>query len=261
MPEPGHAFICYASGDADHADRLQQALKAAGIPVWRDVADVWPGEDWRLAIRDAITKDALAFLACFSRAGLALAKSAQNEELLLAIEQLRQRRPQDVWLIPIRFDDCDLPDLDLGAGRTLTSLRCADLFGDRYEIESARLVQAIQRILGIHAHMAESRTAVPDGTGPAADIHLTSSDRQALLQELAFVYRGEVRADTLLDRIGFPRQYRPSLPSGSSILLWSEIFTEFDRGVIRHPYRQLLNAARSEYEGNQVFASLGQRYL
>lgn len=260
MPEPGHAFICYATGDADHADRLQQALAHAGIPVWRDVADVWPGEDWRLVIRDAITKDALAFLACFSGASVALARSAQNDELLLAIEQLRQRRPQDVWLIPIRFDDCDIPDLDLGAGRRLTSLRCADLFGDRYEIESARLVQAIQRILGINAHMADSRTAQPGG-GPAADIHLTSSDRQALLQELAFVYRGEVRADALLDRIGFPRQYRPNLPGGSSVLLWSEIFTEFDRGVIRIPYRQLLDAARSEYAANQVFASLGQRYL
>ncbi len=43
----GHVFISYVREDSDHVDRLQRALQAAGIPVWRDTADLWPGEDWR----------------------------------------------------------------------------------------------------------------------------------------------------------------------------------------------------------------------
>ena len=48
-----------------------QLLEAAGIPVWRDTADLWPGEDWRMNIRRAITDNALVFIACFSLVSLA----------------------------------------------------------------------------------------------------------------------------------------------------------------------------------------------
>jgi hypothetical protein len=53
----------------------------------------------------------------------------QNEELLLVIDQLCRRPPDDPWLTPVRFDDCDIPDLKLGADRTLASIHRADLFG------------------------------------------------------------------------------------------------------------------------------------
>jgi hypothetical protein len=45
---------------------LQQGLKAAGVLVWRDTAGLWPGEDWRVKVRDAITHDALVSIACLS---------------------------------------------------------------------------------------------------------------------------------------------------------------------------------------------------
>jgi TIR domain-containing protein len=63
----GHAFISYVREDSQQADRVQQVLEAAGVPVWRDTADLWPGQDWRAEIRRAITSDALVFIACFLR--------------------------------------------------------------------------------------------------------------------------------------------------------------------------------------------------
>jgi TIR domain-containing protein len=144
----GHAFISYVREDSHHVDRLQRDLEDAGIAVWRDTADLWPGEDWRMKIRRAITDNALVFIACFSSQSTARTKSYQNEELALAIDQLRQRRPDIPWLIPVRFDDCRVPDLDLGGGRTLTSIQRADLFGDRREADSKRLLAIIQRLLG-----------------------------------------------------------------------------------------------------------------
>jgi FxsC-like protein len=152
----GHVFISYVREDSAQAARLQELLHAAGIPVWRDTEHLWPGEDWRVKIRHAITHDALVFLACFSSRSQARDRSYQNEELMLAIEQLRQRFPEDPWLIPIRFDECDIPNRDIGDGRTLQSLHHADLFGDRYNEEAARLVAAIKRMLSgaKHAHRA-----------------------------------------------------------------------------------------------------------
>jgi DivIVA domain-containing protein len=144
----GHVFISYARDDAARVDQLQQALEAAGIPVWRDTVSLWPGEDWRAKIRDAITRDALVFLACFSNASLARARSYQNEEILLAIEELRRRRPGVPWLIPIRFDDCEIPDLDIGGGRTLTSIHQADVFAERFDQGAARVASAVLRVLG-----------------------------------------------------------------------------------------------------------------
>lgn len=130
---------------------LQRILEAAGVPVWRDTASLWPGENWRLKIRDAITRDALVFIACFSTRSAARRASYQNEELLLAIEQLRLRRPDDPWLIPVRFDDCEVPDLELGAGRTLASIQRVDLFGARRDLAAGRLVAAVRRLLGQRA--------------------------------------------------------------------------------------------------------------
>jgi hypothetical protein len=162
--QAGHAFISYVREDSDRIDQLQQALETAGIPVWRDTAALWPGEDWRPKIRRAITEDALVFIACYSRASLRRRKSYQNEEIVLAIEQSRQRRPDDPWLIPVRLDECEIPDLDLGGGRILASAQRADLFGERYGEELAKLITAVSRILS----RKTDTTAGPRGSAPVA---------------------------------------------------------------------------------------------
>src|SRR5580658_5126426 len=87
----GHVFICYASENSDQVTVLERVLRAHGILVWRDVASLWPGQDWKATVRDAIRDGALAILACFSAESLARQFSYQNEELHLAIEEWRQR--------------------------------------------------------------------------------------------------------------------------------------------------------------------------
>lgn len=146
----GHVFISYVREDADRVGQLQRALQVAGIPVWRDTADLWPGEDWQAKIRSAITDNALVFIACFSQASIARDKSYQNEELTLAVEQMRLLSPGRSWLIPVRFDECDIPDREIGGGRSLSLIQRVDLFGDRCDDGTASLVEAIRRILGEH---------------------------------------------------------------------------------------------------------------
>lgn len=175
---PGHAFISYVREDSDDVDWLQERLEQAGIRVWRDTADLWPGEDWRARIRQAITADALVFIACFSRSSLARSVSYQNEELILAIDQLRLRRPDQPWLIPVRFDDCAIPDFDLGGGRTLRSIQRADLYGDRREQQAERLVKIVVRMLYPRAADAAEPDLPPFVT-------MLSGKRKAALREEA----------------------------------------------------------------------------
>lgn len=153
----GHAFISYVRADALAVNELQHALEEAGVLVWRDTTSLWPGADWRAKIRAAITGEALVFIACFSSQSLARAKSYQNEELTLAIEQLRLRPSNAVWLIPVRLDECVIPDQDLGGGRTLSSIQCADLFGDHRDAALPRLVAVVLGILGSREPDVEGR--------------------------------------------------------------------------------------------------------
>ncbi len=60
-----------------------------------------------------------------------------NEELTIAIDEYRKRPPGRTWLIPVRFDSGGVPEWDLGAGRVLSDLNYADLFGKAYAAQAA----------------------------------------------------------------------------------------------------------------------------
>jgi HEAT repeat protein len=51
-----------------------------------------------------------------------------NEELTLAIEELRQRPTNISWFIPVLINNCDVPDRNIGAGETLRSLQWVKLY-------------------------------------------------------------------------------------------------------------------------------------
>lgn len=167
-----HAFISYVHEDMHHADRLQRVLEAAGIRVWRDTEDLWPGDEWKPKIREAITSNSLVFIACFSDTSVSKPKSYQREELLLAVDEFRQRKPGEPWLIPVRFSECALPFIDVGAGRSLDSLQRVDLFGSHAEEGVARLVATVM-------HMMQHQ-----GTGDPAmySTETTSLPRASLLK-------------------------------------------------------------------------------
>lgn len=162
-----HAFISYVHEDEERADRLQDALEAAGIKVWRDKDDLPPGSDWATEIRKAITDGSLAFIACFSDASSRRDSSYQYEELTAAIDQFRKLPPNRQWLFPVRFDDVSMPDYSLGAGRTLDSIHRTDLFGARRDSNLVRLTAAVAQLVG--------GTLVPHAkTAPMADSAATA---------------------------------------------------------------------------------------
>lgn len=157
----GRVFISYVREDSLRVDRLQHALDAAGIPVWRDTLDLWPGEDRGLEIRRAIQSGTLAFIACFSENSELNESGYHNHELLLAAEQMRERLPGPAWLIPVRFSECSIPDFSLGAGRMLDSLQHVDLFDSTWEYGISRIIGTVYRMLG--------------GTPPSEAMHASAS--------------------------------------------------------------------------------------
>jgi hypothetical protein len=170
MADPAkHVFISYVNEDSPRVDELCRVLTAAQIPYWRDRKDLGPGDVWKQKIRNAIQSGSLVFLACFSEQSVAKAKSYMNEELTLATEELRLRAPGRPWLIPLRLDPVEMPQWDLGAGRTLDDFNRVDLFGDNYAAQAVSLVTAIHRLMG---------AAAPDEATTAASLQSASDDER-----------------------------------------------------------------------------------
>ncbi len=60
VTEPSRAvFLSYASEDAEAAQRISEALRAAGIEVWFDKSELRGGDAWDQSIRKQIRTCAL----------------------------------------------------------------------------------------------------------------------------------------------------------------------------------------------------------
>jgi hypothetical protein len=172
---PGHVFISYIRADRQRVDRLQDILKQAGFNVWRDTGSLRPGQDWRIEIRRAIMSGSLAFIACFSEHTDIKGMSYMNEELLVAVEQMRRRPPGRAWLIPVRFAECTIPIFDLGANRTLESLHHVDLFDGSWEYAFPQLIGAVVSILQDQTKLAQpvpgkALDVIPQPAGPVLQV-------------------------------------------------------------------------------------------
>ncbi len=117
-----HVFVSYVRENSGTVDKLCADLEKHGLLVWRDRDRILPGQRWQDAIRGAIKTGAL-FLACFSKEFSEKTHTYMNEELTLAIEELRKRPTDRVWFIPVMLTRCTLPDRKIGGGETLRDLQ------------------------------------------------------------------------------------------------------------------------------------------
>jgi len=103
--------LAHASEDKPAVLALYDRLKQAGYKPWLDKKDLIPGQIWRDEIPKAI-KASQIFLACLS------AKSANKQgyiqrELRIALDTLGQMLPGTIFFIPMRLEECEIPDLRL----------------------------------------------------------------------------------------------------------------------------------------------------
>jgi HEAT repeat protein len=122
-------FMSYVGDNRTTVIRLAQALRAFDVDVWLDRDSLPAGVRWRAAIRQAIERGDF-FLACFSREYQERSRSYMNEELVLAIDELRRRTTTRAWFIPVLLNECEVPDRDIGGGETLRSLQWVRMYED-----------------------------------------------------------------------------------------------------------------------------------
>jgi hypothetical protein len=172
-----HVFISYVRENQRAVDELCSDLVAAGVTVWLDRDQIQPGQLWKESIRRAIQAGAF-FIACFSNEYNARSESYMNEELVLAIEELRKKSMGRQWFIPLRLSECEIPNRQIGGGMTLSDLQRLDLFGDRKD--------AVHRLVSL----LRPGTPGEDGAG----VEDPSEPKKGALVI-------EVRADIFMDRL------------------------------------------------------------
>jgi len=124
-----HVFISYIRDDQALVDRICEELKSRGVEVWLDRTSIRPGQRWKDAIRTAISEGSF-FLACFSNSYASRDSTYMNEELTLAIDELRLKSFRREWFIPVLLSECDVPARSIGGGETLLDLQWLDLYTD-----------------------------------------------------------------------------------------------------------------------------------
>jgi TolB-like protein len=110
VTEPAHAvFLSYASQDAEAAQKICEALRAAGIKVWFDLSELRGGDAWDQSIRKQIKTCAL-FVPVISKHTHERAEGYFRLEWKLAVDRCYLMSADKPFLVPVVIDDT--PDDD-----------------------------------------------------------------------------------------------------------------------------------------------------
>ena len=128
-------FIAYVQEDLSFARKLYRAFEKSGFRPWLDKKRLMPGQNWPRAIETAIhTSD--FFVACFSRRATSK-RGSFHSELRYALFCAAKVPLDEIFLIPLRLDDCVMPN------RISKQIQYLDLFPD-WEAGLCRLIAVIK---------------------------------------------------------------------------------------------------------------------
>jgi TolB-like protein len=105
VTEPSHAvFLSYASQDAEAAQRICEALRAAELEVWFDQSALRGGDVWDQAIRKQI-KTCVLFIPVISRHTHDRDEGYFRLEWKLAVDRSHLMTSNKAFLLPVVIDD------------------------------------------------------------------------------------------------------------------------------------------------------------
>ena len=101
-------FLSYAREDEAQVRGVYRRLLDAGFEVWMDKINLLPGQRWQQEIPRAI-RNSDFILIFFSKNSVAKRGYIQRE-FRLALDTLEEMPPDAIHTIPIRLDDCQIPE-------------------------------------------------------------------------------------------------------------------------------------------------------
>jgi hypothetical protein len=104
-----NVFLCYAHNDRETVHNLYRRLTENGVRAWLDSQSLQPGQNWQREIRKAILNSDVV-LVCLSQK-FNEQHGYRHEELKLALEKANLLEAGEIFIIPVRLEKCDMPEL------------------------------------------------------------------------------------------------------------------------------------------------------
>ncbi len=102
-------FLSYGRDDQATVERYYDDLKAAGLSPWMDSRDLRAGERWELRVIEQLEK--ADFIILFLSRNSVSRRGFVQKEIRDAIRQSENMLDHDIFVIPVRIDDCHVPSL------------------------------------------------------------------------------------------------------------------------------------------------------
>ena len=102
-------FVSYARLDVDVVQEVYKVLLRHKHIPWMDIHSIKGGENWLRAIYKAIDECEI-FLAVLSNNSVSR-RGVIQKELKKALDKWDGMLPDDIYIIPLRIDDCPMPEL------------------------------------------------------------------------------------------------------------------------------------------------------
>ena len=133
-------FISYVHENKPVVERLVASLVPYELDILIDF-NIPAGTRWSKYIKNNI-REGDYFIGCFSKEYEGKLVTYMNEELTVAIEQLRQRSTNGNWFIPVKLNECNIPNREIGAGESFRSLQWVELY-QNWDIGIDNILEAI----------------------------------------------------------------------------------------------------------------------
>ena len=115
-------FLCYAKENSTAVREFRERMKAEPwIDPWFDEEDILPGQMWEERVTEAVHNShaVIVFLSSIA----VRSEGFFQKELKLALDAAAEKPDGTIFIIPIRLDDCEVPE-------RLLPYQYVDYFGD-----------------------------------------------------------------------------------------------------------------------------------
>ena len=166
VTEPSHAvFLSYASQDAEAAQKICEALRAAGIEVWFDQSELRGGDAWDQSIRKQIKTAPCSFRSSPSTPTSGV-EGYFRLEWKLAVDRSHLMAANKAFLVPVVIDDTrDEEERGAGAFREVQWTRLPG--GDT----PPAFVERVQRLLSAELSPLSAASGAARGNQGAGCAH------------------------------------------------------------------------------------------
>lgn len=156
-------FLSYAAEDADEAQRLCAALRAAGIQVWFDRNELRGGDAWDQKIRREI-RDCALFVPIISANSQARLEGYFRREWKLAADRTQDMADEKPFLVPVVIDG--IKDQEARVPEQFRAVHWTSIPAGGFSVFVERVLQLLQSVN--HAAPTPSRSAFSASFAPSA---------------------------------------------------------------------------------------------